>query len=61
MRYEILTKEECDNHYVGEAISLSAVMAIAAIAVMAVVVYRLFMSSKGSTAIPGGFKFSWAE
>lgn len=60
MKYEILTKEECDAQKVGEAISLTTVMAIAAIAVMAVVVYRLFMSGKGSAAIPGGFKFTWA-
>ena len=59
MKYEILTKEECDSHYVGEAISLTTVMAICAIAVMAVVVYRLFMSGNGSAAIPGGFKFTW--
>ena len=61
MKYEILSKEECQNYYVGEGITLAAVMAIAAIAVMAVVVYRLFMSGKGSAAIPGGFKFSWSE
>lgn len=61
MKYEIMNEEECCNHYVGEGITLAAVMAIAAIAVMAVVVYRLFMSGKGSAAIPGGWKFSWAE
>ncbi len=59
MKYEILTKNECDSHLVGEGITLAAVMAIAAIAVMAVVVYRLFMSGKGTAAIPGGFKFTW--
>ena len=61
MKYELLTKSESDSHYVGEGITLATVMAIAAIAVMAVVVYRLFMSGKGSAAIPGGWKFSWAE
>ena len=61
MKFQILTKQECDTHQVGEGITLAAVMAVAAIAVMAVVVYRLFMSGKGSAAIPGGFKFSWAE
>ena len=60
MKYVKLTKTECDNHYVGEGLTLTAVMAVAAVAVMAVVVYRLFMSGKGSAAIPGGFKFSWA-
>ena len=61
MKYVYLTKQECDQHYIGEGLTLTAVMAVAAVAVMAVVVYRLFMSGKGSAAIPGGFKFSWAE
>ncbi len=56
-----MNQKECDNHYVGEGITLAAVMAVAAIAVMAVVVYRIFMSGKGSAAVPGGWKFSWAE
>lgn len=43
----------------GEAITLTAVMTILVIAVMAVIIYRLFMSEKGSTTIPGGFKFEW--
>ena len=60
MHYEKMSQNECQSQVVGEGITLTAVMAVAAIAVMAVVVYRLFMSSKGSTAMPGGFKFSWA-
>ena len=61
MKYELLSEKESQNHYMGEGSTLTAVMAIAAIAVMAVVVYRLFMSGKGSAAMPGGWKFSWAE
>lgn len=53
-----LTKQECTNIVTGE-ITLTAVMAIVAIAIAAVVVYKLFMSKKGSTNIPGGWKFSW--
>ena len=59
MTYRIITQQECDSHTVGEGITLATVMAIAAIAVMAVVIYRLFMSNKGSAAIPGGWKFTW--
>ena len=55
-----MTKEEMENHYVGEAITLTAVMALVAVAVMAVVIYRLFRSGKGGVNIPGGWKFSWA-
>ncbi len=43
----------------GEGITLTAIMAICAIAVVAVIVYRLFLSQEGSTTIPGGWKFSW--
>ena len=61
MKLIAMNQKECDSHYVGEGITLAAVMAVAAIAVMAVVVYRIFMSGKGSAAVPGGLKFSWAE
>ncbi len=58
MKYE-LTNEECQNIMTGEAISLAAVMAICAVAITAVIIYKLFLSSEGSTTIPGGWKFSW--
>ena len=60
MNYQLMSKEEMQNHYVGEAITLTAVMAIVAVAVMAVVIYRLFRSGKGGVTVPGGWKFSWA-
>jgi len=44
MNLQIMSLEEMEQHVTGEAITLSAVMAIAAIANVAVVVYRLFMS-----------------
>lgn len=53
-----LTEEECKNIQTG-AVTLTAVMAICAIAIVAVVVYRLFMSKEGSSTIPGGWKFTW--
>ena len=55
-----MNKDEMQNHYVGEAITLTAVMAVLAVAVIAVVIYRLFRSSKGGVNVPGGWKFSWA-
>ena len=59
MTYTLMTTEEMQNHYVGEAITLTAVMAILAVAIVAVVIYRLFRSGKGGVTIPGGWKFSW--
>ena len=47
------------NIYGGEAITVASVMAVLCAAVMAVVIYRLFMSKKGTTTIPGGWKFTW--
>ncbi len=58
MNYKILTNTELDSHYVGAAISITAVLAILASAAVAVVLYRVFMSTKGTAAI-GGWKFSW--
>ena len=54
-----LSMNECENIITGEVISLTAVMAIVAIAVAAVIVYRLFMSKEGSATMRGGWKFSW--
>lgn len=59
MKYKKLNLVEMENIKVGEAITLTAVMAILSIAVMAIVVYKLFLSKKGSTQIPGGWKFTW--
>ncbi len=59
MTYKLLSEEEMQNHYVGEAITVTAVMALLCAAIIAVVLYRLFRSSKGSAAVPGGWKFSW--
>lgn len=53
-----LTEKEASEVRVGEAITLSAVLAIVAVAVAAVVVYKLFLSNKGSANF-GGWKFSW--
>lgn len=54
-----LTYQECCNHYVGEPITLTTVMAIIAVALAAVIIYRLFLSGEGSASIPGGWKFTW--
>ena len=59
MKYELMTQEELCEYTSGEAITLTAVMAILATAVIAVVVYRLFLSKKGSATVPGGWKFTW--
>ena len=59
MKYELLTEQEMQDQVSGEALTLTAVMAVLAAAIIAVVVYSMFMSKKGSAAVPGGWKFTW--
>ena len=54
----VLSNKEKDAIVTGE-LALTTVMAICAIAIVAVVVYRMFMSKEGSTQAPGGWKFTW--
>ena len=44
-----------------DRMTLTSVMAVLAIALVAVICYRIFTSSKGSTTLPGGFKFDWGK
>ena len=60
MNYELMTDEEMQAEVSGgTAITLTAVMAVLAAAVLAVVVYKIFLSKKGAAQIPGGWKFTW--
>ncbi|MCQ2752875.1 MAG: hypothetical protein MJ207_03880 [Bacilli bacterium] len=54
-----LTDEHLNKVDVGEAITLTSIMTVMAIAITAVVIYRLFKSKAGSTTAPGGWKFEW--
>ena len=59
MKYELLTQEELELETSGAAITLTAVMAVLATAVIAVLVYKIFLSKKGTATVPGGWKFTW--
>lgn len=54
-----LSTEELESIVPGEAITLTAVMAVLAVALTAVIVYRIFRTSSGSAKIPGGWSFTW--
>ncbi len=43
----------------GEAITLTAIMAILAIGIVAVVCYKLFKTDEGTVKLPGSFTFQW--
>ena len=53
-----LSEKNMETIVTGE-VALTTVMAICAIALMAVVIYKMFMSNEGSSTVPGGWKFSW--
>jgi len=56
-----IDKQEAQSVKGGEAITLTAVMAILAISIVAIVCYRFFVSPKGKVTLPGGFKFEWGK
>ena len=53
-----LSQKDMKAIVTGE-IALATVLTICAIALMSVVIYKLFMSNEGSTSVPGGWKFTW--
>lgn len=59
MKARELTLIEQNSICPGEAITLTAVLAILVTAIIVVVVYRLMRSSSGSAKLPGGWQFSW--
>ena len=59
MNYRILTEKEMNESVGGEPITVTTVMAVLCAAVMAVIIYRLFLSQKGTATVPGGWKFTW--
>ncbi len=54
-----LSNEEMSQLRCGEAITLTTVMAIMAIALVAVAIYKLFYTDDGTIQLPGGYKFVW--
>ena len=59
MKYTLMNEEELQNETSGAAITLTAVMAVLATAVLAVIIYKIFLSKKGTATVPGGWKFTW--
>ena len=53
-----LSEKDMKTIVTGE-IALATVLTICAIALMSVVIYKIFMGSEGSSTVPGGWKFSW--
>ena len=56
---EKLSLQELESIKPGEPITLTAVLAIMAVGILAVVMFKLFSSSSGKTSLPGGWSFDW--
>lgn len=54
-----LTTKELESIKPGETITLTAVIAVMAIALIAVIVYKVFVSGSGTVKLPGGYSFNW--
>jgi len=54
-----LTTEEMKEVKGGEAITITTILAMMAIGVVAIICYKFFTSKSGKTTLPGGFTFQW--
>ena len=59
MKYEIVSDSELKTYIGGSIPQLSAVLAIGAIALITVTVFKLYQSTKGKSSFGSGFDFEW--
>jgi len=59
MRKIPLTELEMEAIKPGEAITITAIIAVMAIAIVAVIIYKLFIKDSGKVKLPGGYSFEW--
>ena len=58
--YEIVDGSKLNQYYgKGAELGMGVVVAFAVIAIITVVVYKLFRSSTGEITLPGGYKFKF--
>ena len=60
LNYEIVDDMSLTNTYgKGAELGMGVVMAFAIIAIVTVVVYKIYKSSTGEITLPGGYKFKF--
>ena len=59
MRYEVLSDSEMKEIIGGSVPQLATVLAVGAIALITITVFKLYQSSKGKSSFGSGFEFSW--
>lgn len=59
MKYELISEEELKTIIGGAAPELSTILAIGAIALITITVFKLYQSTKGKSSFGNGFNFEW--
>lgn len=59
MKYELISEMEMKNIKGGSVPTLSTVLAVGAIALITVTVFKIYQSSKGKSSFGNGFNFEW--
>ena len=60
INYKILDDNSASNTYgKGAELGMGVVMAFAIIAIVTIVVYKMFQSKSGEITLPGGYKFKF--
>ena len=59
MKCELICEEEMKKIVGGSVAQLSTVLAVGAIALITITVFKLYQSSKGKSAFGSGFEFQW--
>lgn len=59
MKYELLDENELKTIIGGAVPTLTTVLAIGAIALITITVFKLYQSTKGKSSFGNGFNFEW--
>ena len=60
LKYEKISEERLNNTYgTGGDLGMGIITAFAIVAIVTVVIYKLYGSKSGDVTLPGGFKFKF--
>ena len=59
MNYELISEQEMKLIKGGSVPQLATVLAVGAIALITVTVFKLYQSTKGKSSFGSGFEFQW--
>ena len=59
MKYKIINDEEMKSIRAGSIPQLATVLAVGAIALITITIFKLYQSTKGESNFGNGFNFEW--